>query len=378
MRIARLCTMDHPVPPISYGGPQSVAALLSAYQACTGGHDVSLYAPADSDIINYTKKIASQLGLRFKVSGNKITVTNADGKEGSVELCSIGQKAIGSDNFEKPFLEVEGWSHTKLAAKFMEDHHKAPYDIIELHDKSIYRSILAGREDCKGRLLAIAHDPPAVLNSLYDQFPYPIVTLTKAQKEAYIERKPNVNIVGVVHNSALPFMKPCNSPAGYLAWLGRITPEKGVDEAIKIARKAGKPLLIGGTVFNQEYFDTVIKPNVDRVDSTLLDKLKDMTPEQIKEALKDNPVIYVGPVVNDKQKEAFLGKADATLFPSKWREPFGLVQIESMSVGTPVIGFSRIGDRSGGSVSEIIEDGGRGIKSKRTISMAQLARQLLQ
>jgi glycosyltransferase involved in cell wall biosynthesis len=118
-------------------------------------------------------------------------------------------------------------------------------------------------------------------------------------------------------------------PGTYLAFLGRIAPEKGVARAIDIAKGVGIPLKIAAKVdrVDHEYYTEVIKP------------------------LLDHPLIeYVGEV-GESEKDAFLGEAYALLFPIDWPEPFGLVMIEALACGTPVIAYRR------GSVPEVLEDG---------------------
>jgi glycosyltransferase involved in cell wall biosynthesis len=116
---------------------------------------------------------------------------------------------------------------------------------------------------------------------------------------------------------------------GYLAFMGRISPEKGVERAIEIARRAGMPLRIAAKVDNAdlEYYKT-----------------------KIKRLLNDPGIEFIGEI-GDSEKGSFLGDAAALLFPINWPEPFGLVMIEAMANGTPVIGLRH------GSVPEIIDDG---------------------
>jgi glycosyltransferase involved in cell wall biosynthesis len=116
---------------------------------------------------------------------------------------------------------------------------------------------------------------------------------------------------------------------GYLAFLGRISPEKGVDQAIEIARRAGVPLKIAAKVDHGDrgYFENYIKP-----------------------LLKGDLVEFIGEIGHD-EKNAFLGNAAALLFPICWPEPFGLVMIEALACGTPVIAYRH------GSVPEVLEDG---------------------
>jgi glycosyltransferase involved in cell wall biosynthesis len=119
------------------------------------------------------------------------------------------------------------------------------------------------------------------------------------------------------------------TPGTYLAFLGRISPEKGVEQAIAIARQAGMPLKIVAKVdrADREYFQQVIQPLLD-----------------------DSQVQYLGEM-GETDKNAFLGQAYTLLFPIDWPEPFGLVMIEALACGTPVIAYRR------GSVPEVLEDG---------------------
>jgi glycosyltransferase involved in cell wall biosynthesis len=136
--------------------------------------------------------------------------------------------------------------------------------------------------------------------------------------------------LGTVHHG-LPegLLRPSFEPGGYLAFLGRLAVEKGPDVAIRIARQAGMPLRIAAKVprGNRAYFKDDLEPLIDG--------------ERIK----------ITGEVDDKTKEGFLAGASALLFPIDWPEPFGLVMIEAMACGTPVIAFRR------GSVPEVIEDG---------------------
>jgi glycosyltransferase involved in cell wall biosynthesis len=125
-------------------------------------------------------------------------------------------------------------------------------------------------------------------------------------------------------------LAPTYRPSGgYLAFLGRVSPEKGVDRAIEIARKVGMPLLIAAKVdrADESYFRECIAP-----------------------LLKGEGVTFIGEIT-ERQKGKFLGEARALLFPIDWPEPFGLVMIEAMACGTPVLAFSC------GSVPEVIDEG---------------------
>jgi glycosyltransferase involved in cell wall biosynthesis len=134
----------------------------------------------------------------------------------------------------------------------------------------------------------------------------------------------------VYHGLPLDLLRFTDTPrGGYLAFLGRISPEKRPDRAIEIARHSGLPLKIAAKVdlADRDYFERHIEP------------------------LLDDPLVeYIGEI-GESQKSEFLGNARALLFPIEWPEPFGLVIIESMACGTPVIAFPR------GSVPEVIEEG---------------------
>jgi glycosyltransferase involved in cell wall biosynthesis len=157
----------------------------------------------------------------------------------------------------------------------------------------------------------------------------PVVSISDAQRDPL----PNANWQGTVYHG-LPQgqYKFHDKPGNYLAFLGRISPEKGVDRAIEIASRVGVPLKIAAKVdrADQEYFETVIRP------------------------LLDNPLVEFIGEIGYPDKNEFLGNALALLFPINWPEPFGLVMIEAMACGTPVIAHPY------GSVPEIIEEGRSG------------------
>jgi len=139
------------------------------------------------------------------------------------------------------------------------------------------------------------------------------------------------NWAGTVHHG-LPrdLLTPQPVKQEYVAFLGRISPEKGIDKAIRIATRAGLKLKVAAKVDNADkvYYESEIKP-----------------------LIEGNPNVEFIGEINDQQKPAFLSGAHALLFPIDWPEPFGLVMIEAMACGTPVIAF-----RSG-SVPEVIDDG---------------------
>jgi glycosyltransferase involved in cell wall biosynthesis len=170
------------------------------------------------------------------------------------------------------------------------------------------------------------------LQLLYRAFPeMSLVSISDAQRKPI----PSARYAGTVYHG-LPhdLHRPTFNPrGGYLAFLGRISPEKRLDRAIAIARAAGFPLKIAAKVdaVDVQYFETKIKP-----------------------LLHGDDVQFVGEI-NDREKTKFLGEASALLFPIDWPEPFGMVMIEAMACGTPVLAFDH------GSVREVIDEGITGL-----------------
>jgi len=287
MRIAQIAPLHEAVPPRLYGGTERVVSFLTE-ELVAQGHDVTLFASGDS-------------------------VTSA-------KLRSVWPRALRLD----PGIRDPIAPHMLLmeAVRRQVDE----FDVLHFH-MDYWPFSLFGRQrtpfvtTMHGRLDLTEQQP------VFDMFPNaPIVSISDAQRRPL----PQARYVATVHHG-LPanLLTPQPGPKDYLAFLGRIAPEKGPDRAIRIARACGVPLKIAAKVdrVDQAYFDSVIRP-----------------------MLADGGVELIGEI-NDAQKPEFLSGAMGLLMPIDWPEPFGLVMIEAMACGTPVIAFNR------GSVPEIIEDG---------------------
>ena len=287
MRIAQVAPLVEAVPPKLYGGTERVVAYLTD-ALVELGHEVTLFASGDS-------------------------VTKAN-------LVPMWPRALRldptiHDYFAPVFIQLAALAR-----------HAQEFDVIHSHlDYFAYPSLqllgVPAITTLHGRL-----DMPE-LGPLYREFSgMPVVSISDAQRKPL----PHANYAATVHHG-LPQKFLRKGPGGnYLAFLGRISPEKAPDAAIRIAARAGMPLKIAAKVdrVDEEYFRNKIRP--------LLDGSSD--------------VEFIGEI-GEHQKGEFLGNAAALLFPIAWREPFGLVMIESMACGTPVVAFDN------GSVPEVLEDG---------------------
>ncbi|HEU5046652.1 MAG TPA: glycosyltransferase [Rickettsiales bacterium] len=343
-------------------------AQLTAMQAALCADDVTLYAPADSDIINYTKDIADALKLQSEISRDysTIRIQNQNGSWGTVTLRTTGENATRD-------LEA----NTKLLDLLIADEHEHPSDVVHLHDRKRADYLAAG-----GLQNVILHEHTAHTRTSSGtqekKYPYPIIALSQDHADNILHKMPDVDILGVAHHGLFAENWPAtDQSAGYLLSIGRFAEYKGTHRAIEIAQRSRKTLIIAGTTKygKQEYFDEKVQPHIDIYDETLPERIADKKPEEVEKIIKaiedkfysehpgraKPPVIFVGEV-NDAQKKRLYANADATLMPLSWREPFGLIMIESMASGTPVIGFSRLGDIRVGAVEEIVDEGVTGFK----------------
>ncbi|MFB0493141.1 glycosyltransferase involved in cell wall biosynthesis [Methylobacterium sp. OAE515] len=217
------------------------------------------------------------------------------------------------------------------------------FDIVHCHGEFAHAALLGARRPHS--LTTIHWRVDELDRALFFQgFPdLPVAAISAAQAAGV----PAANRAGIVHHGIdRTRYELCAVPDDHVAFVGRMTDQKRPDVAIRVARAAGLPIRLGGTidVGNPDYFDRCVRP------------------------LLSADATYLGPV-DDHQKGELLGGARALLFPIDWPEPFGLVMIEAMACGTPVVAWDR------GSVPEIVEDGVTGfIVSSEAEAVVALAR----
>jgi glycosyltransferase involved in cell wall biosynthesis len=287
MRIAQVAPLYESVPPKLYGGTERVVSYLTE-ELVRQGHDVTLFASGDS-------------------------VTAARLVPQCAEALRLNSRCV--DQLAHHVLMLE------QVMQRAEDFDIIHYHVDYLHFPLSRRQRVPHVTTLHGRL-----DIPDLV-PLYREFgEVPVVSISDAQRRPL----PWLNWQATVyHGLPVDLYRPTLRPGDYLAFLGRISPEKGVDRAIEIARRTGIKLRIAAKVdrADRDYFREVIRP------------------------LLDQPFVEFIGEIGEREKEEFLGKALALLMPLDWPEPFGLVMIEAMACGTPVIAFRR------GSVPEVVSDG---------------------
>jgi glycosyltransferase involved in cell wall biosynthesis len=289
MRIAQIAPLNEAVPPLLYGGTERIVAYLCDALVAMG-HEVTLFASAEAQ----TRAI----------------------------LMPMRDQAIRLDTFP---LKSDVASHFAMLDEVRKRRHR--FDILHFHVDLLHYPFF---EDVAERTITTLHGRLDLkgLADVYARWPqYRLVSISDNQRVPL----PNAHWAATVQHG-VPMAHFEFSPApkgGYLAFLGRISPEKGPERAIALARAAGIPLKIAAKVdpVDAAYFESRIEP-----------------------LLGDPLVDYIGEI-GESEKSDFLGNALALVFPINWPEPFGLVMIEAMACGTPVIAWNC------GSVPEIVEHG---------------------
>lgn len=287
MKVAQVAPLIESVPPVRYGGTERIVSYLTE-ELVALGHDVTLFASADS-------------------------ITNG-------HLFPGADKALRYDKRSIDHLAT----HMIMLENFVD--YAQEFDFIHFHTGDLHYALT--------RKISTPHitthhgrlDIPELEYFYKDYYDIPVVSVSYNQRKPF----PQCNWIDNVYDGIPDDLYDFSTiHKEYLAFLGRISPEKGILEAIEIAQRAGMELKIAGKVdsVDEEFFNSFVKPR-----------------------LNDPRIEFIGEI-NNTEKNFFLGNACALLFPVQWSEPSGLVMIESMACGTPVIAFRR------GSVEEILQHG---------------------
>jgi glycosyltransferase involved in cell wall biosynthesis len=286
MKIAQIAPLQESVPPEFYGGTERIVSFLTE-ELVKRGHDVTLYASGDSQ-------------------------TNA-------KLVSVADRALRLNPWCKDFQAI----YVLQLEQIYQD--MDAYDIVHFHTDYLHfplsRRLLPNHVTTLHNRL----DSPEIAMIFNEYKEIPVVSISDSQRLPL----PTANWQATVYNGIDETPYKFNpEPGRYLAFMGRISPDKGIEEAIEIALQSDMELQIAAKIGKEEqaYFQEKIEP------------------------FFSHPLIkYLGEI-SESEKSDFLGKATATLFPVQWPEPFGMVMIESLACGTPVIAFKQ------GAVPEVLHN----------------------
>jgi glycosyltransferase involved in cell wall biosynthesis len=287
MRIAQVAPLTEAIPPKLYGGTERVISWLTD-ELVTLGHDVTLFASGDS---HTSARLESVWPRALRLDG---AVRDAN----ALHLTMLEQVRRRARDFDVLHFHLDYY----------------PFSLF-MRQATPFVTTLHGRLDLPEH------------QQLFATFAStPIVSISNAQRQPV----PRAGWVRTIHHG-LPerSLMPRPVKPTYFAFLGRISPEKAVDDAIRIAQRCGVPLKLAAKVdkVDRDYFETTIRP-----------------------LLRPPAVEYIGEI-SDSEKSNFLSGAVCLLAPSAWPEPFGLVMIEAMACGCPVIAYNR------GAASEVVDDG---------------------
>lgn len=295
MKIAQIAPLMESVPPRFYGGTERMVSYLTE-ELVRLGHDVTLFA-----------------------SGDSMTAAN---------LVSCVPTALRLDKRVRDSIPYYMLMMDRIRAN------AGKFDILHFHIEFFPFPIFRPLASCSVTTLHGRMDLPDLAPFYLGFDEFPLVSISAAQRR----HLPAANYVQTIHhglplNLHHPTYDRHDGPDAYVAFLGRISPEKGADRAIRIAQRCGIPIKIAAKVdrVDEVYFREVVEP-----------------------LLSEPGVEFIGEI-NERQKSKFLGEAKALLFPIDWPEPFGLVMIEAMACGTPVLAFRR------GAVAEVVDEGVTGV-----------------
>jgi len=300
MRIAQIAPLTEAIPPKLYGGTERVVSWLTE-ELVELGHDVTLFASGDS----VTKaKLEPMWPRALRLDGSVRDPV-------ALHMTMLEKVRQRAEEFDLLHFHLDYYPFSLFARQ------STPY-VTTLH----------------GRLDLPEHQ------RVFDSFSSaPVISISKAQRRPVLQAQ---WVRTIHHGLPAQLLAPRPVEPLYLACLGRIAPEKAIDQAIRIAVRCGLPLKIAAKVdrVDREYFEDEIKP-----------------------LLKLPGIEFIGEI-SDREKPDFLSGARALLMPIDWPEPFGLVMIEAMACGTPVVAYAS------GSVPEIVEDGLTGFIVENEIAAA--------